>query len=349
MALENLATVITGKGKKVAEYLSTLSPMIEHAPAVVCNNGDQHKSDAETSLAQAHRTRLNQGVPESTNTYREVVSSTTLYEASYGIANNVLRRKAGTNEEKQAEFLARKHRANLASITRLYEQDVIYGNNKNDARQFNGLHNIYSYIDTIATSPGFQVIDAEGTGANLTSLDLILWSPDGVHLIYPDCESSTAITTTHDSGINSFTDEDGISRNLAGQKWLWECQLGIHVEDYRAFIRIANIDIDVIKNWKLDSYTGPNIVDLLRKGYTKMGLNMRRGLAGDMSQVKVYMNEDLYDIFDSMYTRGFDNVRINTSRERKEIDGQAPVGFRKADVDVCDAILTGEERVVAAA
>ena len=346
MAVENLVSVTNGKGKYVAEYLSQLSPIIEHTPAVKCNNGDMHKSDEETSLAKAHRIRLNEGTPVSTNTTREIVSSTAMYSSAYQVADKVLKRQGGGTEEGQAAYLARKHKANLRSITSKYENDILYGNNLHDPLQFTGLHNIYDFIETgVPGSPGCQVIDAGGTGDGLTSIDLCLWSESGVHLIYPDNETSQAITTSYDKGNQSYMDDDGNTRLLAGQSWIWDCQLGIHVEDVRAFVRIANIKKSVLENYAASDYSGPNLVDLIRKAQLRMSIDMQRGLIGTVEQIKIYAPQDIYDIFDSMLTNGFGNIRIPAGLSRKEIAGKEVTEWRGSGIFVNDAIADDEERV----
>ena len=348
--IENLVSVTNGTNKYVAEYLSQLSPIIEHAPAVKCNNGDMHKSDEETSLAEAHRIRLNEGTPISTISTREVVSSTAMYSSAYQIANKVLKRQCGSNAEGQASFLSRKHKGNLKSITTKYEKDILYGNNLNDPLQFMGLHNIYNYIESgVPGSPGCQVIDAGGTGDDLTSIDLCLWGPEGMHLIYPDNETSQAITTEYDKGNQSYVDDKGKTRLLAGQSWIWDCQLGIHVEDVRAFVRIANIKKSVLENYAASDYTGPNLVDLIRKAQLKMSIDMQRGLSGDTGQIKIYMPGDIYDIFDSMLTNGFGNIRIPAGLTRKEIAGKEVIDWRGSGIFINDAIADAEDRVEIAA
>ena len=346
--MKYLVSVTNGKGKYVAEYLTQLSPIIEHAPAVKCNNGDTHKSDEETSLAKAHRIRLNEGTPVSTNTTREIVSSTAMYSSAYQIADKVLKRQGGASEEGQAAYLSRKHKANLRSITSKYENDILYGNNKNDPLQFTGIHNIYDFIESgVPGSPGCQVIDAGGTGDDLTSIDLFLWGVEGVHLIYPDNETSQAITTAYDKGNQSYTDEKKNTRLLAGQSWIWDCQLGIHVEDVRAVVRIANIKKSVLENYAASDYSGPNLVDLIRKAQLKMSIDMQRGLGGDTSRIKIYMTQDIYDIFDSMLTNGFGNVRIPAGLSRKEIAGKEVIDWRGSGIFINDAIATSEDRVEA--
>jgi hypothetical protein len=91
-----------------------------------------------------------------------------------------------------------------------------------------------------------NVVDAGGTGNDLTSVYLVAVGPDLFHLIYPKNSKSVGVTR-RDIGLTDMPDENDPKKMLPMYVEYFEAQYGITIKEPAAVRRICNIDVKNIK------------------------------------------------------------------------------------------------------
>lgn len=144
----------------------------------------------------------------------------------------------------------------LAAMTNEIESGAFYHSTATAPEKFDGL--APRYDSTTKANAGSQIIklDAAAAGADQTSLWLIKWGRGNVFMTYP---KGSAV------GIQKIVVNGGAPLNLLdsnGKKYLgyqtnFKWRVGMVVEDYRAVVRIANID------WTNLSKTGENLIQAI--------------------------------------------------------------------------------------
>ena len=148
---------------------------------------------------------------------------------------------------------------------------LIYGDTSVDPEQFNGLASRYfSFTATHVTST--RMIDAGGTGADNTSIWLICWSPQTVYGIYP--KGSKAGLVQIDEGIKDLLVDatTGAYMRVYCTFFQWKC--GFAIKDYRAVVRICNIDISNLETASDSTDNSANILKFMSQALDKLPPNM---------------------------------------------------------------------------
>ncbi|MDT0278491.1 major capsid protein, partial [Blastococcus goldschmidtiae] len=99
-----------------------------------------------------------------------------------------------------------------------------------------------------------NIVDAGGTGSNLTSIWLVVWGTNTVHGIFP--KGQKAGLDHKDLGEQTLVDDNG--GKYQGYRTHYKWDNGLSVRDWRYVVRIANIDTT-----KLGADDGPNLAKLM--------------------------------------------------------------------------------------
>ena len=220
------------------------------------------------------------------------------------------------------EFRLQEDRAFLEAMNQEMASTLFYGS-KAMPEKFVGLTPRYS--DKTAKS-GENIIDAGGTGANLTSIWLVVWSPNTVHGIYP--KGSKVGFEMEDDGVVDVTTPEGKKYKAYQTHYQWKN--GLTVRDWRYVVRIANIDVTKLKK---DASTGADLIDLMIDAEEKVpNLGMGRPVW--------YMNKTV---------RGFLRKQLNEGHKYQTAAGEEPgkitVDFNGTPVRRTDALIIGEQQV----
>lgn len=196
-------------------------------------------------------TALNEGTPNSKAGKRQITEAFGIMEGNSSVdvkvANIMPSVEAWRNDEDGTFIEA----LNTGFRTRLF-----YGDRSLVPKQFTGLHPRFNTPSTTNTDSGYHLIDGAGTGADNSSIWLLGWSPQTLHMSYP--KHSKAGLQVLNKGENKSADSNGNTLWTLDTNFLWN--LGLVVRDYRAVSRICNIDVsDLTKN----AATGADIIDLM--------------------------------------------------------------------------------------
>lgn len=123
-------------------------------------------------------------------------------------------------------------RAFLEGLRQTASTTFFYGNTNTDPEKFHGLA---PRMASLATTT--NVLNAGGSGSDLTSIYVVDWGMDKVHMLYP--RNSKAGLDHQDMGVDRVTDSTG--QYLAYVDY-FRWAMGLAVKNDRSVGRIANIE-----------------------------------------------------------------------------------------------------------
>lgn len=188
-----------------------------------------------TGLPSATWRMLNYGVPPSKSTTAQVTDTVGMLE-TYSEVDKELADLNGQT----AEFLLSESLAFLESMNQEMAETLIYGDTTVHPQRFTGLS---ARFNSLAAKNGVNIIDAGGTGSNLTSIWLVVWGENTVHGLFP--KGSKAGLQQEHKGQVTLEDENG--GKYEGYRTHFQWKNGLTVRDWRYVVRIANIDISKLK------------------------------------------------------------------------------------------------------
>ncbi|MBE0147930.1 major capsid protein [Serratia fonticola] len=306
-----------GKVPTIVELLSQTNPVLTDMRFVEGNLPTGHRTTVRTGLPAATWRLLNYGVPSSKSTTAQVTDSTGMLETYAEIDKSLADLNGNT-----AEFRLSEDNAFLEAMNQQMAETVFYGDTRINPQRFTGLSARYN--DKSAKNAQ-NIIDAGGTGSNLTSIWLVVWGSNTVHGIFP--KGQKAGLSHQDLGEQTLKDANG--GQYQGYRTHYKWDNGLTVRDWRYVVRIANIDTT-----KLGADDGPNIAKLMVQALHRIP-NLQMGTA------VFYMNRDAAEYLDLQATE-----KASLAITVKETEGIFWTSFRGVPVRTCDALLSTESQVV---
>ena len=202
-----------------------------------CNDGTGEKVMLRESLPEMAWRMINRGI-KPTKTGSRVARYTTGGIEDF---SNVDERILKLYQDKGAKDAYRMSeiKGKQMAATNQMSKTIFYGDEKTNPAGFTGLS---AHYNKIAGAKGLwkeQVVDAGGTGNNLTSIWFIASSSETVYGIYP--VGTTGGYHYEDNGKVYVEDDEG------GHFWAYQGQInwdfGIAVRDPRYVVRLANVDV----------------------------------------------------------------------------------------------------------
>jgi len=220
-----------GKVARTINLLSQTNEMLTDMTWMEGNLPTGHKSTILTGLPVPVWRKLYQGVPPSKATRASVTDSIGLLEARSEVDVEAYKLNGNSAAWRLAES-----GPFLEAMNQNMAETVVYGDASVNPERFTGFAPRFSLL---SAGNGGNIIDAGGTGADNTSVWLVVWGEQTVTGIYP--KGSPAGLEHKDLGeLDAFDELQNRYRALADQ-WLWHA--GLSVRDWRYIVRIANIDV----------------------------------------------------------------------------------------------------------
>jgi hypothetical protein len=240
------------KTARIIEMLSQTNAIINDAPMLEGNLPVGHRTTVRTQLPTVGRRRLNQGVTPSKSTTKQSDEQAAIYEAWSEVDVDLADLGgdvAGFRLSESSAFLEGMNQAMAAS--------VFYGNAGVDQTNFTGFAPRYPASTGFVTSPNVILGNGTPAGSDQTSIWLVGWGPNSVHMFYP--RGSTVGLTHQDLGIETAETTAGIGQTrmrVYRDRYVWKA--GLAVRDWRYVVRIANVDTS-----NLVANTNPPTPDLI--------------------------------------------------------------------------------------
>ena len=300
----------------IVEFQKQTNPILEELVLTQCNNKTVHKATVRTALPEIAWRMLNRGVVPTKSGKAQVTFSCGVVEALAQIDELELKYYDFDNMYRLQE-----NRAHQIAMNNKMAQTLFYGNEKVNPAGFTGLGAYYFSKDPAKCKAADYVIDAGGTGNNLTSLYMVVWSTNTICGIYP--EDTVAGFEYIDNGRQKSYDDKGGELYVYESQYRWN--LGLAVRDYRYAVRICNIDTSAIDS---------GFIDRMIDAYYRIE-NVNAGKAA------IYCNRQTNAALTKI-AQGKSNVNLTV----ESFGGKPVVQFYGMPIRMSDGILNTEEQVV---
>lgn len=308
-----------GKIDMIVELLKEQNEILEDGTWQEGNSTTGHRTTVRTGLPTVTWRKLNYGVKNSKSRTAQVTDTPGMLEAYAEVDKALADLNGNTNEFRLSE-----DRAFIESMNQEFVRTLFYGDASVESEKFTGLAPRY---DDLGAESGQNVIDAGGTGSDLTSIWLIVWSPNTIFNFYP--KGSRAGLQITDKGQETLHDADGGKFEGYRTHYKWDC--GLTVRDWRYAVRIANVDIAALTK---DATAGADLVDLMSQALeTVQDLSAGRPAFYMHRKVRNFLRRQI---------KNSNNVQIGMD----EVAGKRVLFFDEVPVRRTDALLLTEARVV---
>jgi len=310
---------------EVIEVLKRLSPVLDDAMAMECNNGTQHDHAIRTGLPTPAWGRLYKGTPQSKSTLQAVTDTTGFLEARSGVDTRVLARAKNPAQMRLSE--ARSH---IEAMTQEMESGFFYHDTATTPEKFKGLAARYSA--TGGGGAGNQIVLGGGVGSDNTSIWFVTWGDHATHLLYP--EGSKAGVQRDDKGEQRVLDANNDPFYVKEELFTWN--IGVAVKDWRYNSRIANIDVSSALAGSTD------LNSLMIDAFYKLQSTQADP---ESSRIAIYMNRGMASVLDKLGA-GIGSAKNSALQlQRTELEGKQVMTWRGIPIRITDAILNTEALV----
>ena len=257
----------------IIEILDRQDEMLADVPWMEANLPTTHKTTIRTGLPVPTYRRFNQGVATTRSSTAQVefpmCMASDRSELDLDLAN------IGGNAAAVRFSEARPH---MQAMAQSVADTLIYGdpvtNPTTDDAKIPGIS--FYFKDNTTANTKDHVISASGSGSDNSSIYIIAWGDDTVCGIYPP--GSTAGIAHNDFGECDLF--DGSSRRFRGYADEYKWNFGLAIKDWRAIVRIANIDISDLVGTTANQQA---LTNLVIEGLEKIPSQYR-------SRAKIYCN-----------------------------------------------------------
>lgn len=258
----------------IVEVLLQENALFEDAEFKPANNQSVHVYNVRDRNVDVSRTGLYEGTTRSASGTVKKSEAINYVSSLCVIDTRELDMADGGQAYKEDEVFN-----HTSTVSETVTNDVFYGNGNNTIR---GIINRDEYKQ-ISDS---QVIGADGTGNNLSSIYLVNWN--SAYFAYP--KGTIGGVNAKDMGEDLFP--DGVGGYYAAQRVLIEFGGALVIDNYRNVARIANIQLDSTsadywasvqyrmveainklqsRNGKIVAYANGDVVSVLEKGQLAKG------------------------------------------------------------------------------
>lgn len=284
-----------GTAAVIAEVLNRkMGNILNEAPWLPSNDIWTNKSTRRGSLPTGSRRKLNQRVTASVTRTTEIMDVIENLEDYCDVDAAFV-----DSNPSPAVFRAGEVDAFIEGLGQTIVSDILYGNSNVDPDQMHGL------AARLGTVDGRFVIDAGGTGSDVSSIYAVTWGQPTAHLIYPKNMAATLGIQHTDKGQVTSETSDGLME-IYRDHFVIRC--GLVVRDPRAIGRIANIESAGATN----TFDEDELITLLN--------NMNTGTG-----TRLYVNET---VLTQMQIRTKDKSNIYYTPGNSALSGEPPLYFQ---------------------
>lgn len=305
----------------IVEMLNETNEPLEDIGWIEGNLPTGHRTTVRSGLPAPTWRKLYGGVQPTKSTTVQVTENTGMMEA-YAEVDKALADLNGNTEA----FRMSEDRAHIEGMNQEMMSTLIYGNEGSEPEAFTGLAPRFN--DTTAEN-GDNIILGGGSGADNTSVWLVVWGDQTCHGIVP--KGSTTGLQMEDKGQVTIENVDGNGGRMEGYRTHYRWDTGLVVRDWRYVVRIPNIDISDLTK---DASAGADLIDLMTQAL-ELVPNLNMGRASFM------MNRTVR----SVLRRQIANKVVNSTLTMDTVAGKRVMMFDEVPVRRSDAILNNESLV----
>ncbi|QII84178.1 hypothetical protein G3T20_05350 [Bordetella hinzii] len=311
-----------GQVAQVIEMLNQQNEILEDAVWLEANEMTGHTTSIRTGIPEPTFRKLYGGVQPTKSTSVKVKEGLGMLE-NYAEVDKAL---ADLNNN-SASWRLSEESAFIEGFGQKLSRYMVYGNEATEPEGFTGLAPRFNSKSAIN---GANILTSAATpdGTDNTSIWLVGWGPQSVHMIYP--KGSQAGLQITDKGQVTIENVDGQGGRMEAYRTHYKWDAGMVVRDWRYVVRI-NFDLEDIV---ADGKTGPVLRDMLAKAVRRIpNLNNCRPA--------IYMNRDSLDAFDLQMNRD----PLLQFKTQEDAQGKFVTTFRGVPIRRVDQILSTEAGV----
>lgn len=253
-----------GSAAKIAEIIQQRNPIIQHIPFFEANGLTEHRTSLRTSQPAGTYRKANAGVPnEKSNSAQNVDVIGSL--ESYSEVDEAVAEMGGN----LTMNLMNESKAFIAGLGETVGSKVFYGDTDTTPEEPHGFH---ERANLSTAENGRNIILGGGSGSDNSSINFIGWGEGGAYGVYPQGSNDAGLKMTS-KGKETLEDADG--NQYEGYRTHFSWKHGFVLENWKAYVRIANIDISELTPDK--SGSSADLTDLIAQALiqweaTQMGL-----------------------------------------------------------------------------
>ncbi|MDD3534512.1 MAG: hypothetical protein PHR27_10875 [Candidatus Cloacimonetes bacterium] len=305
--------------QKIVELQAKTNRVLDVLPFKQCNEKTQETVPVRAELPEVAWRLINKGTVPAKSKSKTHSFTCGGMEALAEIDEKLMQINGNSNSWRLSENVAYQEAMNQKMATTFF-----YGDEKVNPAGFTGLSAYYYSKANQDATWADQIIDAGGTGSNLTSIWLVGYGQDTVYGIFP--EGTSAGFKYRDNGRVQLTDANG------GKYWGYQSQynwdMGVCVRDPRYVVRIANIDVTKLSATDADAF-----IENLIRAYNQIE-------NPDKCTLAMFANRSVQTYLDILASKKT-NVRLSID----EFGGRKQTHFWGVPVLRCDAILGTESKL----
>jgi hypothetical protein len=308
-----------GSIDKIAEILNLTNDILDDAVWIEANDGTGHKSTIRAGLPTPTWRKLYGGVQPTKSITVQVRDTCGMLEA-YSEVDKALADLNGNT----AAFRLSEDRPHIEGMGQELASTLFLGNEATEPEAFTGFGPRFN-DQSAANGENILTDAATPDGTDNSSIWLIVWGPDTVHMIYP--KGSKAGLQQSDKGQVTIENIDGAGGRMEAYRTHFRWDAGLVVRDWRYVVRI-NFDAE---NLTFNAATGPNLPDLMAQA-TEIIPNLQAGRAA------FYMNRNTR----SFLRRQIAAAVAASTLTMDQVGGKRVMFFDEIPVRRCDAITNTE-------
>lgn len=292
----------------------------------------QYLKFMEANSATGHTHKIRTGIPRGTwrNMYQGVQpTKSDTAKVTDAIGNLEAYSEPDKDEAdlngNTAKFRMDEAVAHLEGMGQDVAETFFYGNTNINPERFMGMSPRYNTGDEQSTPNAVNVLDGGGVGANNTSIWIMSMGERSVCGLYP--KGSKAGLSRTDKGQVTVQNPDGSRYEAYQDHFKWE--VGLAVKDWRAAVRIANIDVTQLRH---DASSGADLFELIAIGLERIDP------IGD--DIIICCNRKIRE-----YLRTHRLNQTNVRFGQMEAGGKKVMAIDEAPLVRCDALLNTEAAV----
>lgn len=302
-------------GNQIAPVIETLAKqddILADIPWVEANGIFAHRYNQRTSLPGGTWRKLNEGVSVDKGTTKPVLKSLGSLEAFSKVDASLIDNApdpAATRQMEDEPF--------VEGLSQEFASTLFYGSTVTAPEEFDGFASYITSLSSTSANGVSNVIDASGTGSDVTSIWVVQWGPGRVECFYP--KGSQAGLSMEDLGRMQVLDGSSNPFMAYQTHFMWKCGLAVYND--RCIQRIANIESAGSSN----IFDDDDLITALNR------------LPGGRRGTVIYCNPTIKTQMDILA-----KDKSNVSYSSAEIFGVPVTTFQGVPVRVCESILNTE-------
>ena len=325
MTLHDIASRHGGSDNKIlaiVEMLNKTRPILDDMAWQEGNLPTGHVFSVRNGLPGVHWRKINEGVKPTKSTTTQVTETCGMLEAVSSLDEKLVELSANAAEFRLTESLAF-----LEAMSQEFASSLWYGNGQLKPETVTGLSPRFSSLTGGVKN---QMLDAGGTGPNLASVWLVVWSPLTAFGIYP--KGTKQGLQHHASGVVDLIDDEG--GTFRGYRDRYQWNVGLCLRDPRYVVRICNIDTDKLPTFGTPSDQSADLMSLMN-----MATNRVHNLG--IGRAAWYMNRTVKEAWENQMLKSH-----YIQHTKETATGKWEESFKMIPIKTDDALINTEERVI---